>query len=76
MARTMEEVTAALASVRTAITAAEASQEYTSGLGNKKVMAALEVLYAREERLIKERTNIQTGGASAGPVRNMGVIRR
>jgi hypothetical protein len=76
MARTLAEVEAALVSVRAAITAAETAQEYASGLGNRKQMADLQVLYTREETLIGERTQILSGGSGAGPVRNYGIRRR
>jgi hypothetical protein len=76
MPRTIDEVTTALASVRTAITAAETAQDYTTAIGQRKAMANLSILYAREERLLKERDALTAGGVGSGPVVNAGIIAR
>lgn len=76
MARTLAEVNEALSSVRHAINAAQLAQETASGLGNKKIMANLDVLYRREDQLLDERTRLESCGVSAGLIRNSGVIRR
>ncbi len=41
-----------LTSVQTAITAAETAQSLTEGDGSQRVLATLETLYRREERLL------------------------
>lgn len=74
--RTIDELTADIASVRKAIRAAEEAQSYTTGLQQQKVMANLAVLYKRETDLLDERSSLLSGGKSAGPVWNRGVINR
>ena len=72
MARTIDEINEALASVRRAIAAAEKAQRYQTGAGQEKEMARLQVLYDREERLLAERSR----ATRTGPTRNYGVYRR
>lgn len=77
MPRTRTEVNEALASVRTAITAAEKAQSYGSGLGNSKTMADLRTLYQREKELLAERAALDAGNTGyTGMVRNVGRISR
>lgn len=76
MARTRFEVEDDLKSVRAAIKSAEKAQSYSTGLGNRRDMASLEILYKREERLLSERSALATGGGYAGMVRNVGRIAR
>jgi len=76
MYRTLEENTAALASVRAAITAAETAQDYTTALGQRKAMAALQVLYARETQLLVERAALSSTGSGGGLVVNQGIPAR
>jgi len=74
--RTLEEINTALASVRTAIAAAETAQNYTTAIGQQKAMARLDILYDREEKLIAERSSVATTGGSGGPVVNQGIVAR
>ena len=74
--RTLAEVNAALVSVRTAISAAETAQDYTTGLSQRKRMAELQTLYDSENALIAERNGLETSGTAAGPAKNYGVRQR
>lgn len=74
--RTIEEITDDLASVGTAIRRAEAAQSYSTGLNQQKTMALLETLYKRQDGLLKERQQLQTGGATAGIFKVHGIRRR
>ena len=74
--RTLEENTAALADVRQAILDAQKAQAYQTGLNQQKTMASLEILYKRENDLLAERQQLQTGGATAGIFKVHGIRRR
>lgn len=76
MAKTLAEIDEDLSSVRSAIRAAEKAQSYTSGLGQRKDMANLTILYNRETSLLNERDALLSGGLSSGPIWVRGVIRR
>jgi hypothetical protein len=76
MGKTIDEVNEDLTAVRAAIRAAETAQSYTTGLGHTKMMANLTVLYKRETDLLAVRDSLLSGGKSAGPVWNRGVINR
>lgn len=76
MGKTLDELNEDITAVRTAIRAAEQAQSYTTGLAQTKVMANLTVLYKRETDLLAERDSFLSGGKSAGPVWNRGVINR
>lgn len=74
--RTEAEINEALASVRSAIRAAETSQRYKDGLMNEVERANLDILYKREDALLDERQQLQTGGASAGVAVVHGIPKR
>lgn len=76
MAKTLDELNEDIAAVRVAIRAAENAQSYTTGLAQTKVMANLSVLYSRESDLLTERDTLLSGGRTAGPIWNRGVINR
>lgn len=76
MGKTLDEVTEDITAVRAAIRAAETAQSYTTGLGHTKLMASLSILYKRETELLAARDSLLSGGTTAGPIWNRGVINR
>jgi hypothetical protein len=76
MGKTIDELNEDISAVRAAIRSAETAQEYTTGLNQTKKMANLKVLYARETELMDQRASLLSGGKTAGPVWNRGVINR
>lgn len=77
---TLDEAKEALGSVVTARKAAETAQSYSTGLGQQKAMAELQVLYEREDKLRRIAGTLEemaaTGANSRGPRRNYGVYAR